>query len=333
MPLCDSAVDRALLVHALEVARDPIALLRVGVARLGRGRAAVDRGAEPARRLGAPRYDAVRPWPALFALADHAAPARDLVHRPDGWEDALHVPPVARGWFLRSAVALGRAPAPLSPCRSRACTSSRRRSRSIAPSRRGARGRGSCLRSSPRSCLRQGASCYRRRSSSRDQLGRLCDQSPRAGSSPPSPPPCMSGRGPRWRRRRRCSGKRSPWRSWPFWLCCEPWGGWCCCPPVMKDGKRSTLASVGAWPCGGLVRLALLMLREKVAHRAGYRVAARACRKANGRSRSSTSAHRPRRRQSCLRAPPAPAPAASFSGREKWGLFWRNCSCAAAITR
>ena len=28
MPLCDSAVDRALLVHALEVARDPIALLR-----------------------------------------------------------------------------------------------------------------------------------------------------------------------------------------------------------------------------------------------------------------------------------------------------------------
>ena len=23
----------------------------------------------------------------------------------------------------------------------------------------------------------------------------------------------------------------------------------------------------------------------------------------------------------------------SFSGRVKWGLFWRNCSCAAAITR
>src|SRR5436190_2167334 len=68
----------------------------------------------------------------------------------------------------------GSAPAPPSPCRSRACTSSRPRSRSIARSRRGARGGGSCLRSSPRSCLRRGASCYRRRSGS--CAHRLCGE-------------------------------------------------------------------------------------------------------------------------------------------------------------
>jgi len=34
---------------------------------------------------------------------------REAWFTPTGWEDALHVPPVARGWFLRSAVAWERA--------------------------------------------------------------------------------------------------------------------------------------------------------------------------------------------------------------------------------
>ena len=108
------------------------------LARAGRGRPAARRDAEPARRVGAHRHDAVRPRPALFALADHAL-LRETWFTPTGWGEALHVPPVARGWFLRSAVAWERAGA-TSPRRSRACTSSRRPSRSIAPSRRGASG-------------------------------------------------------------------------------------------------------------------------------------------------------------------------------------------------
>jgi hypothetical protein len=34
---------------------------------------------------------------------------REAWFTPTGWSEALHVPPVARGWFLRSAVAWERA--------------------------------------------------------------------------------------------------------------------------------------------------------------------------------------------------------------------------------
>src|SRR5664279_2118352 len=51
-----------------------------GLARAGGGRAAAGGGAEPARPVGAHGHHAVRPWPALFALADQSALARDLVH-------------------------------------------------------------------------------------------------------------------------------------------------------------------------------------------------------------------------------------------------------------
>src|SRR5262249_40726098 len=54
LPLTDSAVDRVLLVHALEMAHDPVALLREGWRVLGGGGAALGGGAEP-RRGGARR--------------------------------------------------------------------------------------------------------------------------------------------------------------------------------------------------------------------------------------------------------------------------------------
>src|SRR5664280_2431271 len=76
LPLPDSAVDRVILVHALEMTNDPAALLR----EVWRVRAAGGGGAEPARPVGAHGHHAVRPWPALFALADQSALARDLVH-------------------------------------------------------------------------------------------------------------------------------------------------------------------------------------------------------------------------------------------------------------
>src|SRR5664280_1499289 len=66
LPLPDSAVDRVLLVHALEMTNDPAVLLREA-------------------------------W-----------------FTPTGWSEALYVPPVARGWFLRSAVAWERTGATLS---------------------------------------------------------------------------------------------------------------------------------------------------------------------------------------------------------------------------
>src|SRR3979411_2416906 len=78
MPLPDAAVDRILLVHALEMSDDPERLLREVwrvLAPSGRLLAVV-----PARRVDAHRQHAVRSRPALFARADHAIAAADLVH-------------------------------------------------------------------------------------------------------------------------------------------------------------------------------------------------------------------------------------------------------------
>ena len=90
LPLPDAAVDRILLVHALEMSDDPEALLARGLA----GAVAVrprDRGdPEPARRVDAHRQHAVRSRPALFALADHAAAAPDLVHADRLGRGAVH---------------------------------------------------------------------------------------------------------------------------------------------------------------------------------------------------------------------------------------------------
>ena len=113
LPLPDAAVDRVLLVHALEMSHESDGAAARGLAGAGRRRAAAGGGAEPARTVGAHGHDAVRPRPALFALADHAAAARDLVHA-GGWGEALYVPPIQRGWFLRSAVAWERTGATLS---------------------------------------------------------------------------------------------------------------------------------------------------------------------------------------------------------------------------
>ena len=113
LPLADAAVDRVLLVHALEMSHDAEAMLREVWRVLARGRAAACRDPEPARRVGAHRHDAVRPWPALFAFADHHAVARDLVHADRLGRSAVRAADRAR-WFLRSAVAWERTGATLS---------------------------------------------------------------------------------------------------------------------------------------------------------------------------------------------------------------------------
>jgi len=75
LPLPDAAVDRVLLVHALEMSQDAEAMLARGVARARAGGAAACRDPQSARRVGAHRYDTVWARTALFALAAHAPAA------------------------------------------------------------------------------------------------------------------------------------------------------------------------------------------------------------------------------------------------------------------
>ena len=104
MPLPDCSIDRMLLVHALEMAHDPTALLReVWRVLAGGGRLLL----------------IVPNWRGVWARTDttpfgHGRPysrsqitqlLREAWFTPTGWGEALHVPPVARGWFLRSATA------------------------------------------------------------------------------------------------------------------------------------------------------------------------------------------------------------------------------------
>jgi len=60
LPLPDAAVDRVLLVHALEMSNDPTALLRENLACAGLRRAVACGGAEPPRLVGAYGHHAVR---------------------------------------------------------------------------------------------------------------------------------------------------------------------------------------------------------------------------------------------------------------------------------
>ena len=138
LPLPDGAVDRVLLVHSLEMSHDSGRAAARGVARAGAGRAAAGGGSEPARRVGAHGHDAVRPWAALFALADHRVVARDLVHADRLGRGALRAADPARLVPAHGAWR-GSAPARPSPRRLPACISWRRPSRSIARFRRGAR--------------------------------------------------------------------------------------------------------------------------------------------------------------------------------------------------
>jgi SAM-dependent methyltransferase len=108
LPLSDSSIDRVLLVHALEMAHDPAALLReVWRVLAAGGRLLV---VVPNRRGVWARMDTTpfghgRP----YSRSQIMHLLRDTWFTPISWGEALHVPPVPRGWFLRSAVAWERA--------------------------------------------------------------------------------------------------------------------------------------------------------------------------------------------------------------------------------
>ena len=108
LPLPDAAVDRVMLVHALEMTNDPAALLREVwrvLAAGGRLLAVVPNRRGLWARMDTTPFGHGRP----YSRSQITQLLREAWFTPTGWEDALHVPPVARGWFLRSAVAWERA--------------------------------------------------------------------------------------------------------------------------------------------------------------------------------------------------------------------------------
>jgi len=113
LPLPDAAVDRVLLVHALEMSQDAGALLREVwrvLAAGGRIRVIVpNRRGVWARRDTTP-FGHGRP----YSRAQITQLLRETWFTPTGWGEALYVPPISRRWFLRSAVAWERAGATIS---------------------------------------------------------------------------------------------------------------------------------------------------------------------------------------------------------------------------
>jgi SAM-dependent methyltransferase len=108
LPLTDAAVDRVLLVHALEMSHDAGALLREVWRVLAAGGRLV--AVVPNRRGLWARMDTTpfghgRP----YSRTQITQLLRDTWFTPVGWGEALYVPPIGRRWFLRSAGAWERA--------------------------------------------------------------------------------------------------------------------------------------------------------------------------------------------------------------------------------
>ncbi len=102
LPLTDAAVDRVLLVHALEMSHDPVALLREVwrvLAAGGRVLAVVPHRRGLWARMDTTPFGHGRPYsrPQVTQLLRQAS------FTPTRWDEALYVPPIPRTWFLRSA--------------------------------------------------------------------------------------------------------------------------------------------------------------------------------------------------------------------------------------
>jgi SAM-dependent methyltransferase len=113
LPLPDAAVDRVLLVHAIETSQNVGAMLReVWRVLAAGGRLLV---IVPNRRGVWARIDTTpfgHGHPYSRPQITHLL--RETWFTPTGWEEALYVPPIPRKWFLRSAIAWERTGAALS---------------------------------------------------------------------------------------------------------------------------------------------------------------------------------------------------------------------------
>ena len=113
LPLPDAAVDRILLVHALEMSDDPEGLLREVwrvLAPSGRVMAVIPNRRGVWTRTDATPFGHGRP----YSRSQITQLLRQTWFTPTAWGEALFVPPVAGGWFLRSAMAWERIGAALS---------------------------------------------------------------------------------------------------------------------------------------------------------------------------------------------------------------------------
>ena len=113
LPLADAAVDRLLLVHALEMSHDTEAMLREAwrvLAAGGRLLAVIPNRRGVWARTDTTPFGHGRP----YSRSQITALLRETWFTPTSWGEALYVPPLARSWFLRSAVAWERTGATLS---------------------------------------------------------------------------------------------------------------------------------------------------------------------------------------------------------------------------
>ena len=113
MPLADASVDRVLLVHALEMSHDAPNLLREVwrvLAAGGRLMAVVPNRRGLWARIDTTPFGHGRP----YSRSQITQLLRETWFTPTSWGEALYVPPISRGWFLRSAMAWERVGAALS---------------------------------------------------------------------------------------------------------------------------------------------------------------------------------------------------------------------------
>jgi len=113
LPLVDAAVDRVLIVHGLEMSDDVFALLREAwrvLAAGGRLLAVIPNRRGVWARTDTTPFGHGRP----YSRSQITHLLRETWFTPTGWGEALYVPPIARGWFLRSASAWERTGARLS---------------------------------------------------------------------------------------------------------------------------------------------------------------------------------------------------------------------------
>ncbi len=238
LPLPDAAVDRILFVHALEMTHDAPALLREVwrvLAPGGRLLAVVPNRRGLWARMDTTPFGHGRP----YSRSQITQLLRETWFTPTAWGEALYVPPIEQRWFLRSAVAWERTGATVSaPFAGVHLVEATKQVYRTIPARRKKLVPSlepvlePVLAPSPGGAARlQHPTGTVARSSQADADRALTKSSmdhspggrgPCGASSPspsPWPPPCDMSRGPRWRRRRRCSGNRSPcgWASKPFW--------------------------------------------------------------------------------------------------------------------
>src|SRR5437870_3906829 len=113
MPLPDAAVDRILLVHVLEMSDDPSDLLREVwrvLAPSGRLIAVIPNRRGLWVRTDNTPFGFGRP----YSRSQVTQLLRETWFTPVGWSEALYMPPVKAGWFLRSAMAWERIGAAIS---------------------------------------------------------------------------------------------------------------------------------------------------------------------------------------------------------------------------